>query len=86
MIHELLAVGLLHDDTQTVAGGGLALYTQEPKLKDGEVVWEPGTTKSLNEKIVRPSADPFQATGGLKRLSGSLGNAVMKVSAVKPEH
>lgn len=86
MIHELLDAGLLHDDTQTVAGGGLALYTQEPKLKDGEVVWEPGTTKSLNEKIVRRSADPFQPTGGLKRLSGTLGNAVMKVSAVKPEH
>ena len=86
MIHELLDAGLLHDDTQTVAGGGLSLYTQEPKLKNGEVVWEPGTTKSLNEKIVRPSAEPFQATGGLKRLSGSLGNAVMKVSAVKAEH
>ena len=28
----------------------------------------------------------FQPTGGLKRLSGSLGTAVMKVSAVKPEH
>jgi len=77
---------MLHDDTQTVAGGGLALYSREPKLKDGEVVWEEGTTKSLNEKIVRPSADPFQATGGLKRLSGTLGNAVMKVSAVKSEH
>ena len=86
MIHELLGAGLLHPDTKTVAGGGLDLYTQEPKLKNGEVVWEPGTTKSLNEKIVRPAADPFQPTGGLKRLSGSLGNAVMKVSAVKPEH
>ena len=86
MIHQLLEAGLLHDDTQTVAGGGLELYTQEPKLKDGQVVWEPGTTKSLNEKIVRPSTDPFQPTGGLKRLSGNLGNAVMKVSAVKPEH
>ena len=86
MIHELLGAGLLHDDTMTVAGGGLGLYTQEPKLKDGEVVWEAGTTKSLNEKIVRPASDPFQTTGGLKRLGGSLGNAVMKVSAVKPEH
>ncbi len=86
MIHELLGAGLVHADTTTVAGGGLELYTQEPKLRDGKAVWEAGTTKSLNEKIVRPAADPFQATGGLKRLSGSLGNAVMKVSAVKPEH
>lgn len=86
MIHELLGAGLLHDDTKTIAGGGLQLYTQEPKLKDGKLVWEAGTTTSLNDKIVRPAADPFQKTGGLKRLSGSLGNAVMKVSAVKPEH
>jgi phosphogluconate dehydratase len=86
MIHELLGAGLLHDDTRTVAGGGLDLYTQEPKLKNGKLIWEPGTTKSLNEKIVRPAADPFQATGGLKRMAGNLGNAVMKVSAVKPEH
>ncbi|WP_298836976.1 phosphogluconate dehydratase [uncultured Roseobacter sp.] len=86
MIHELLGAGLLHADTTTVAGGGLELYTQEPKLRDGKAVWEPGTTRSLNEKIVRPAADPFQQTGGLKRLTGSMGNAVMKVSAVKPEH
>ncbi|MEM1352477.1 MAG: phosphogluconate dehydratase [Pseudomonadota bacterium] len=86
MIHELLGAGLLHDDTKTVAGGGLELYTQEPKLRDGVLVWEQGTDKSLNEKIVRPANDPFQPTGGLKRLSGNLGNAVIKVSAVKPQH
>ncbi len=86
MIQELLGAGLLHPDTSTVAGGGLELYTQEPKLKNGELIWEQGTTKSLNEKIVRPANDPFQPTGGLKRLSGNLGNAVMKVSAVKAEH
>ncbi|MFK7868399.1 MAG: phosphogluconate dehydratase [Roseobacter sp.] len=86
MIHELLGAGLLHDDTTTIAGGGLELYTQEPKLRDGALVWEAGATRSLNEKIVRPATDPFQQTGGLKRMSGSLGNAVMKVSAVKSEH
>lgn len=86
MIRELLGAGLLHPDTKTVGGGGLEAYTQEPKLKGGDVVWEEGTAQSLNERILRPAADPFQPTGGLKRLSGSLGNAVMKVSAVKPEH
>ncbi|WP_299503130.1 phosphogluconate dehydratase [uncultured Roseobacter sp.] len=86
LIRELLGAGLLHPDTKTVGGGGLEVYRQEPKLRDGVVVWEDGTAKSLNEKIVRPASDPFQPTGGLKRLNGSLGNAVMKVSAVKPEH
>ena len=30
--------------------------------------------------------DPFSADGGLKRLRGNLGRAVVKTSAVKPEH
>mgnify|MGYP001793555981 CR=1 FL=1 len=86
MIRELLGAGLLHPDTKTVGGAGLEAYTQEPKLKNGKAVWEEGTPHSLNERILRPAADPFQPTGGLKRLNGNLGNAVMKVSAVKPEH
>ena len=86
LIGELLEAGLLHPDTRTVAGTGLHRYTAEPKLKDGALVWEPGAGTSLNDKILRPAADPFQPTGGLKRLTGSLGTAVIKVSAVAPEH
>ena len=86
MIGSLLSDGLLHDDTRTVAGDGLNHYTAEPKLVDGALTWEPGAGESLNDKILRPASDPFQASGGLKRLSGSLGVAVMKVSAVAEEH
>ncbi len=85
-ISTLLEDGLLHPDTLTVAGQGLHNYTKEPKLKNGELVWEEGAGHSLNEKIVRPAKDPFQPTGGLSRLTGNLGTAVMKVSAVAPEH
>ncbi len=85
-IGTLLEDGLLHPDTLTVAGQGLHNYTKEPKLKDGELVWEEGAGHSLNEKIVRPAKDPFQPTGGLSRLTGNLGTGVMKVSAVAPEH
>ncbi|KIN70465.1 6-phosphogluconate dehydratase [Sulfitobacter noctilucae] len=85
MIGQLLEGGLLHPDTKTVAGGGLAEYTQEPFLQDGELIWREGTKESLNDKILKPVTDPFQATGGLKRLAGSLGTGVIKVSAVKPE-
>ena len=86
MIGELLNAGLLHPDTQTVAGEGLEQYAQDPVLKDGVLGWRAGTGESLNEKILRPIADPFQPTGGLKRMTGSLGTAVMKVSAVAPEN
>jgi phosphogluconate dehydratase len=85
LIGELLGAGLLHHDTRTVAGDGLARYAQEPKLKDGALVWEDGASETLNDRILRPARDPFAATGGLKELKGNLGTGVMKVSAVTPE-
>ncbi|MGJ8624186.1 MAG: phosphogluconate dehydratase [Yoonia sp.] len=85
MISELLNAGLLHDDTKTVGGDGLELYSQEPKLVDGRVSYAPGAGKSQNEKILRPAADPFQPQGGLVQLSGNLGRGVIKTSAVAPE-
>ncbi|MBZ0128094.1 MAG: phosphogluconate dehydratase [Rhodobacteraceae bacterium] len=86
MIGDLLRAGLLHPDTRTVGGEGLEHYTFEPRLIDGDLVWQKGSGKSLNDKILRSANDPFQPTGGLKRLAGSLGTAVIKVSAVAPEH
>jgi phosphogluconate dehydratase len=85
MIGELLAAGLLHADAKTIIGDGLALYQQEPKLRDGKLTWENGTSSSLNDKILRPATAPFAATGGLKQLTGNLGRGVIKVSAVAPE-
>ena len=86
MIGQLLDEGLLHDDTKTVAGDGLALYTTEPKIKDGTLVREDGPEETLNDKILRPASNAFQSSGGLAEVKGNLGRAVMKVSAVAPEH
>ena len=85
MIGELLGAGLLHPDTRTVAGEGIARYTEEPKLTDGVLTWAPGATESLNDKILRRASAPFAPTGGTRRLKGNLGTGVMKVSAVAPE-
>ncbi|MCE8469357.1 phosphogluconate dehydratase [Rhodovulum sulfidophilum] len=85
MIGELLEAGLLHPDTLTVAGEGLARYTQEPKLVDGRLTWTEGAGESLNDKILRTVADPFQKTGGLRALDGNLGRGIIKISAVAPE-
>jgi phosphogluconate dehydratase len=85
MIGNLLDAGLLHDDTRTVAGDGLARYAQEPKLIDGALVWDEGAKATLNDRILRPASDPFQPTGGTRRLAGNLGKGVMKISAVAPE-
>ncbi|MEM0908458.1 MAG: dihydroxy-acid dehydratase, partial [Pseudomonadota bacterium] len=86
MIAELLNAGFLHEDVTTVVGKGLSRYTEEPKLEDGEVRWRPGPTESGKREILRPVRDAFQPTGGLRLLTGNLGKAVIKVSAVKPEH
>ncbi|NDV48545.1 MULTISPECIES: phosphogluconate dehydratase [unclassified Salipiger] len=86
MIGELLDAGLMHEDVKTVAGDGMHLYTQEPKLKDGAIVYEDTPRKSQNDKILRPASDPFQKSGGLKQMIGNLGHGIMKISAVKPEH
>jgi phosphogluconate dehydratase len=86
LFRELLGAGLLHEDVRTVAGDGLSRYTQEPRLgEDGEIAWVDGPSRTLEPGIVRPVAEPFQPTGGLKRLEGPLGEAVIKTSAVKPE-
>ncbi|MCW1933452.1 phosphogluconate dehydratase [Pararhodobacter zhoushanensis] len=84
MVGDLLDAGLLHEDVETVAGTGLARYAQEPKLIDGALTWVDGPGESLNDRILRSTRDPFQATGGLKQLSGNLGRGVIKISAVDP--
>jgi phosphogluconate dehydratase len=85
MIGQLLDAGLLHEDVTTVAGDGLARYAQEPKIRDGALVWEDGPGSTQNDRILRPATDPFQPTGGLKDLVGNLGRGVIKVSAVAPD-
>jgi len=82
MIGELLSDGLLHDDTVTVAGDGLALYTREPKLGLTGLTYVDGPRASANDRILRPAADPFSPTGGVVQLDGNLGHGVIKVSAV----
>ncbi|HEX5380031.1 MAG TPA: phosphogluconate dehydratase [Phenylobacterium sp.] len=86
VVRQLLDAGLAHEDVVTVAGAGLRLYQREPFLEDGELVWREGAAESLNRDILRPATDPFQPEGGIRLLSGGLGRAVIKTSAVKDEH
>ncbi|AZO09661.1 phosphogluconate dehydratase [Mesorhizobium sp. M3A.F.Ca.ET.080.04.2.1] len=86
LIRELLDEGILHEDVQTVWGEGLRPYAVEARLgADGSVVREAAPPKSGDEKVLAPFKKAFQPTGGLKVLSGNLGHAVIKTSAVKPE-
>jgi len=83
---QLLAAGLLHGDASTVWGTPLHGCLQLPDLDDGRLVWRDPPAESGDPSVLRGIDEPFAADGGLRVLDGNLGRAVVKVSAVKPEH
>jgi phosphogluconate dehydratase len=83
VLRELLEAGHLHADVATVAAGGLADYTTLPGLDDrGALGWRAMPADSGDLTVLRPAEMPFSCEGGLKLLTGNLGRAVIKVSAV----
>jgi len=83
---ELLKDGLLHADARTVWGESLLPHARQPALEDGRLVWRDPPPRSGDESVLRGIDAPFGPDGGLRRLTGNLGQAMVKVSAVKPEH
>ena len=81
VIRELLDAGFMHADVMTVRPGGIREFTQTPVALKGQLVWQ-DIGASKDERVVRPAASPFSATGGLRLLQGNLGRSVIKVSAV----
>ena len=86
LFKELLSAGLLHNDVNTICGKGLEAYTKEPVLENGELIWRDGPTASLDKEVIATAQQPFKADGGLSVLSGNLGRAVMKTSALRSPH
>ncbi|MDU9047417.1 MAG: phosphogluconate dehydratase [Candidatus Electrothrix sp. Rat3] len=82
LIRELLAGGLVHEDVQTVVGPGLRRYLEQPMLEQGRAVWQGGPEQSRDPKIIAPLAKPFADISGIKLLTGNLGRAIMKISAL----
>lgn len=82
LIRELLEGGFLHNEVMTVAGPGLERYTQSPTLVEGKIRWSEVPKESREKEVVAPLAQPFSPSGGLKVVSGNLGRAVIKVSAL----
>ncbi|MDQ3206214.1 MAG: phosphogluconate dehydratase, partial [Pseudomonadota bacterium] len=84
-IRELIQAGLLHPDIRCVHGGDLREQAMEPWLDDLRLRWREPPLQSLDRDVLRGVADPFDADGGLRRLQGNLGRAVVKISAVAPQ-
>lgn len=85
VIRELLKAGIMHADVATVADGGIAAYTRVPQGDGGRLHWVDLPAQSTDPAVVRTAEQPFNASGGLKLLTGNLGRAVIKVSAVPEE-
>ena len=86
VMRELLGAGLLHADVSTILGDGLDRFCVEPIISNDKIAWKDAQTESLDREILRPVSDPFDAEGGLRLVEGNLGRAMIKVSAVSPEH
>ncbi|MDP3821869.1 MAG: phosphogluconate dehydratase [Burkholderiales bacterium] len=82
VIRELLDSGAMHADVVTVTAGGLRDYTQLPVKQGAKLTWSALPKDSGDDSIIRTAAQPFSPEGGLKLLTGNLGRAVIKVSAV----
>jgi phosphogluconate dehydratase len=86
LVGSLLDAGLLHEDVLTLAGEGLHLYRRRPELDaDGALRFVDGAPASGDLDVLRPADDPFAPDGGLRVLGGTLGHAVIKVSAVSEQ-
>ncbi|MFM7027271.1 MAG: phosphogluconate dehydratase [Chakrabartia sp.] len=84
VIRTLLDHGFLHRDLLTVAGSDLGDYGREPGLENGTLNWADAPAESLDESLLRSPASPFQADGGMRLVTGNLGRAIFKTSAVDP--
>ena len=84
VLRELLGCGCLHPDVATVSAGGIAAYCTVPfiDIDAGGLRWRALPAEPGDGAVVRPAAQPFSASGGLKLLQGNLGRAVIKTSAV----
>ena len=84
VIRELLGAGLLHRDIMTVAGQDLADYGREPVLEDDKLVWRDAPAVTADDTMLRPPSAPFSPDGGMRLVTGNLGRATFKTSAVDP--
>ena len=84
VIRELIDAGLLHRDIMTVAGNDLADYGREPMLEDDRLVWRDAPAVTADDNMLRPPSAPFSPDGGMRLVTGNLGRATFKTSAVDP--
>ena len=87
LVRELRSGGFLNEDVVNLLGEGLDAWCAVPAVAgDDSVAWTETVTSSGDPAVLTGVAEPFAPEGGLKRLTGNIGECVIKVSAVAEEH
>jgi phosphogluconate dehydratase len=85
VIGELGAAGLIHTDILAAGADDFDRFAREPDLEhhsgDGAIEWH-AISASRNPEILRGLADAFAPDGGMRLVTGNLGRATFKTSAV----
>ena len=84
-IRTLLDAGLLHGDILTVAGDSLADYARTPVVDGDALAYADPPVQPRDPVILRSASEPFAPDGGMRLVTGNLGRATFKTSAVAPQ-
>ncbi|MCL6684801.1 phosphogluconate dehydratase [Sphingomonas alba] len=76
--------GLLHTDVLPAGADNQSAYIGMPEMHGDELVWKPAE-ESSDIDVLRPATEPFLPDGGMRLVSGNLGRAIFKTSAVDKE-
>ncbi len=86
LVRELRSGGYLNEDVVNLLGEGLDALEGRPAADGDGVSWSERVETSGDPEVLTGVAAAFAPEGGLRRLTGKLGESVIKVSAVAEEH